>query len=70
MQLRGSIAGIRLLEERSARWSSWRRRCTRSASALTVVAPQPGERDYIHEKYFGELVRGQFLERTRDGSCA
>jgi len=37
------------------------------AEGMTVVAPQPSERDYIHEKYFGELVRGQFLDSTRDG---
>jgi aspartate racemase len=37
------------------------------AQGLTVVAPQPDEQDYIHEKYFGELVRGVFLDETRRG---
>lgn len=35
------------------------------AHGMTVVAPQPDERVYIHEKYFGELVRGMFLDATR-----
>ena len=34
---------------------------------MTVVVPHPDERDYIHDKYFGELVRGQFLDATRLG---
>jgi aspartate racemase len=36
-------------------------------SGMTVVAPQPHERDYIHERYFGELVRGLFRDETRQG---
>jgi aspartate racemase len=34
---------------------------------MTVVVPTGEEREYIHGKYFGELVRGMFLDETRDG---
>lgn len=33
---------------------------------MEIVMPTPEERDYIHTKYFGELVRGVFLDETRD----
>lgn len=36
-----------------------------ASSGMLVVAPQPNEREYIHEKYLGELVRGVFLDETR-----
>lgn len=36
-----------------------------ASSGMLVVAPQLNEREYIHEKYFGELVRGVFLDETR-----
>lgn len=36
-----------------------------ASNGMTVVAPRPHEREYIHEKYFGELVRGVFLDETR-----
>lgn len=32
---------------------------------MTVVAPSPEEQAYIHEKYFGEFVKGIFLPETR-----
>ena len=32
---------------------------------MTVLAPDAEDREYIHEKYFGELVPGVFLEQTR-----
>lgn len=32
---------------------------------LTLVAPNPEEQDYIHEKYMGELVKAVFLPETR-----
>lgn len=38
-----------------------------ASGGMTILAPQPDERAYIHEKYFGELVRGQFRDETRQG---
>jgi aspartate racemase len=35
------------------------------ARGMEVVPPTPEEREYIHTKYFGELVRGVFLDETR-----
>lgn len=37
-----------------------------AARGLTVVVPNTEEREYIHDKYFGELVKGSFLDETRD----
>jgi aspartate racemase len=37
------------------------------ARGMTVVVPTAEEREYIHGKYFGELVRGMFFDETRDG---
>jgi len=37
-----------------------------SRKSIQLVAPEPGEQDYIHEKYFGELVKGVFLPETRE----
>jgi aspartate racemase len=34
---------------------------------MTVVVPTAEEREFIHGRYFGELVRGVFLDETRDG---
>ncbi|HXH61786.1 MAG TPA: amino acid racemase [Fimbriimonadaceae bacterium] len=34
---------------------------------LSLVVPTSGEQDWIQEKYFGELVKGVFLPKTRDG---
>jgi len=36
------------------------------ARGATVVVPTAEERDYIHARYFGELVRGILLDETRD----
>jgi len=36
------------------------------ARGVTVVVPTAEERDYIHARYFGELVRGILLDETRD----
>jgi aspartate racemase len=36
-----------------------------SRKAITLVTPEPSEQAYIHEKYFGELVKGVFLPETR-----
>lgn len=32
---------------------------------LSIVTPNPAEQDYIHDKYFSELVKGVFLPETR-----
>jgi aspartate racemase len=37
------------------------------ARGMAVVTPTPEEREYVHARYFGELVRGVFLDETRDG---
>ncbi|MGO9649027.1 Aspartate racemase [Candidatus Sulfotelmatobacter sp. SbA7] len=36
-----------------------------SREGIRLVAPDPDEQDYIHEKYFEELVKGVFLPETR-----
>lgn len=36
-----------------------------AAAGIAVVAPQPQEQEYIHEKYMGELVAGILLPATR-----
>jgi aspartate racemase len=33
---------------------------------IALVTPTPEEIDYIHEKYLGELLKGVFLDATRD----
>lgn len=37
-----------------------------SEAGMTLVVPDEGEQDYIHEKYMGELVPGVFLPETRE----
>ena len=37
-----------------------------SPQGIALVAPQPAEQDYVHEKYMGELVPGIFLPETRE----
>lgn len=37
---------------------------------IGLVAPSLEERDYIHDRYFGELVKGIFLPETRDRMLA
>jgi aspartate racemase len=32
---------------------------------IELVVPDAGDLDFVHEKYFGELVKGQFLPETR-----
>lgn len=34
---------------------------------ISVVTPEPDDRTYIHDRYFGELVEGEFLAETRRG---
>ncbi len=36
-----------------------------SEAGMTLVVPDEGEQDYIHEKYMNELVPGVFLPETR-----
>jgi aspartate racemase len=36
-----------------------------SRHGVSVAVPNPEEQDYIHEKYFGELVHGTVLAETR-----
>jgi aspartate racemase len=37
---------------------------------ITVVVPDAEDRTYIHDRYFGELVEGIFLDETREGIAA
>jgi aspartate racemase len=37
---------------------------------IELVVPEPKDQDYIHEKYFAELVPGIFLPETRAGLLA
>ncbi len=37
---------------------------------IELLVPDPNEQDYIHEKYFNELVPGKFLPETRAGLLA
>lgn len=38
--------------------------------AITLLVPEPNDQDYIHDKYFSELVPGTFLPDTRAGLLA
>ncbi len=37
---------------------------------IDLVVPEPKDQDYIHEKYFAELVPGIFLPETRENLLA
>ena len=37
---------------------------------VAVVSPREADRDWIHERYVGELLRGEFREDTRQGFIA
>src|SRR5437667_3735802 len=37
---------------------------------IELLAPDPHDQDYLHEKYFSELVPGKFLAETRAGLLA
>ncbi|MBI1730975.1 amino acid racemase [Candidatus Acetothermia bacterium] len=41
-----------------------------SKYAIKIVVPELSEQNYIHEKYFGELMRGSVVEETRRGLLA
>ena len=52
----------------SARASPWRRRSIPWCSARTgstVVTPKADERAWVHERYVGELLKGDFRDDTR-----
>jgi aspartate racemase len=38
-----------------------------SQAGIALVVPDEAEQEYIHDKYFGELVKGIVLPETRDG---
>ncbi len=38
-----------------------------SREGIELLVPEAGEQDYIHDKYFSELVPGKFLPETRAG---
>src|SRR5216684_3129802 len=41
-----------------------------SREGIDLIAPESKDQDYIHEKYFSELVSGNFLPETRAGLLA
>ncbi|MGH9670096.1 MAG: aspartate/glutamate racemase family protein [Terriglobales bacterium] len=41
-----------------------------SREGMALVVPNSDEQAYIHEKYFSELVPGNFLDETREGMLA
>jgi aspartate racemase len=41
-----------------------------AARGMTIVAPEGGDVDYVHDVYVNELVRGQFLDTSRAGLVA
>ncbi len=41
-----------------------------TGEGIELIVPEPADQDYIHEKYFGELVPGIFLPETRAGLLA
>ena len=41
-----------------------------SREGIDLLVPDPTDQDYIHNKYFSELVPGEFLPQTRAGLLA
>ena len=41
-----------------------------SKEGIALMVPEAADQDYIHEKYFDELVAGKFLPETRAGLLA
>ncbi len=41
-----------------------------SREGIQLVLPAPPDQDYLHEKYFSELIPGKFLPETRAGLLA
>jgi aspartate racemase len=35
--------------------------------AMAVISPPPADRAWVHERYVGELLKGEFREDTRRG---
>jgi len=33
---------------------------------ITVIVPEKDDRDYVHNRYFSELVEGSFRDETRE----
>jgi len=38
-----------------------------SSAGISLVVPDEAEREFIHRKYLGELLKNQFLPQTREG---
>jgi aspartate racemase len=38
-----------------------------SREGIALVVPTAEEQEYIHDKYVNELIRGKFLDQTREG---
>ena len=41
-----------------------------SREGIELLVPEPNDQDYVHDKYFSELVPGKFLPGTRAGLLA
>ena len=41
-----------------------------SREGIELIVPDPTDQDYLHDKYFNELVPGKFLPETRAGLLA
>jgi aspartate racemase len=41
-----------------------------SQEGIELLVPEPADQNYIHDKYFSELVPGKFLAETRAGLLA
>jgi aspartate racemase len=41
-----------------------------AGAGVAVVTPDEADRDYVHERYMGELIHGVFLPETREGLLA
>jgi aspartate racemase len=39
-------------------------------AGIALVLPKESEREFIHRKYIGELLKNQFLPETKDGNSA
>jgi len=37
---------------------------------IRVIVPEKDDRDYVHDRYFSELVEGSFRDETREGMVA
>jgi aspartate racemase len=39
-------------------------------AGISLVVPAPAEQEYVHDRYMSQLVRGVFLDETRDAMLA